>query len=139
MTAIDKINLLKNYINNFKNNIIKKDKTVYEIRNDNFTKKEQLDKVTYDKLDSFRAIDAVKRPIKIDNSNNTFFINHNNENKTVKIKAGEYNLTELSLSIQKKVNEKFGIGKVKLELTASASDRLIYAEDKSKHTVDQKV
>jgi hypothetical protein len=78
---------------------------------------------------NYKVKDAVKRPIRIDNSNNIFFINYKGENKTVRIKPGSYNLTEISLSIQQKVNEEFGIGKVKLKLTGSISDGLIYAED----------
>ncbi len=78
---------------------------------------------------NYNIKDGVKRPIRIDNSNNIFYINYKGENKTVQIKPGSYNLTEISLSIQKKVNEEFGIGKVKLKLTGSISDGLIYAEE----------
>jgi hypothetical protein len=49
----------------------------------------------------------------------------------VKVDPGEYNLTELSREIQRKVNETFGIGKVKVDLTGSGSDRLLMAEDKN--------
>jgi len=76
-------------------------------------------------------IDPIQRPINIDDSNNIFYINHNGENKSIKIEPGEYSLTELSSAIQTKVNESFGMGKVKLNLTASGSDRFIKAEDKS--------
>ena len=78
---------------------------------------------------NYKIKDAVKRPIRIDNSNNIFFINYKGENKTVRIKPGSYNLTEISLSIQQKVNEEFGIGKVKLKMNGSISDGLIYAEE----------
>lgn len=74
--------------------------------------------------------DPIKRPIRVDDSNNIFYINHNGENKTVKVDAGKYNLTELSSEIQRKVNETFGIGKVSVEITGSGSDRVIRAEDK---------
>ncbi|MDZ7672949.1 MAG: hypothetical protein U5K53_08995 [Halanaerobiales bacterium] len=84
---------------------------------------------------NYKIKDAVKRPIRIDNSNNIFFINYKNENKTVKIKPGSYNLTEISLSIQQKVNEEFGIGKVKLKLTGSISDGLIYAEESKSNKI----
>ena len=74
--------------------------------------------------------DPIKRPIRVDDSNNTFYINHNGENKTVKVEAGKYNLTELSSEIQRKANETFGIGKVTVKITGSGSDRVIRAEDK---------
>ena len=77
------------------------------------------------------GIDPVKRPIRVDESNNIFYINHNGENETVKVEPGEYNLTELSGEIQTKVNEEFGINKVKIDLTGSGADRLIRAEDKN--------
>ena len=41
----------------------------------------------------------------------------------------KYNLTELSKEIQVKVNETFGIGKIKVDLTGSRSDRLVRAKD----------
>jgi hypothetical protein len=69
--------------------------------------------------------------IKINESSNILYINHNGENETVKVDPGEYNLTELSREIQRKVNETFGIGKVKVDLTGSGSDRLLMAEDKN--------
>ena len=87
------------------------------------------EKISNKKNQNYKVKDAVKRPIRIDNSNNIFFINYKGENKTVRIKPGSYNLTEISLSIQQKVNEEFGIGKVKLKLTGSISDGLIYAEE----------
>jgi hypothetical protein len=74
--------------------------------------------------------DGLSRPIKINSSNSTFFINHNAQNKSVKIEAGEYNLRELQTALKKKVNEKFGINQISLQLTAAGKDRLIYAEDK---------
>lgn len=83
------------------------------------------------KAKSEAGIDPVKRPIRVDDSNNIFYINHNGENETVKVEPGEYNLTELSSEIQRKVNEEFGINEVKIELTGSGSDRLIRAKDKS--------
>ena len=77
------------------------------------------------------GIDPIKRPIRVDDSNNIFYINYNGENRTVKVEPGEYNLTELSSEIQTRVNEEFGINEVRVELTGSGSDRLIRAEDKS--------
>ena len=107
-------------------------------KGDRFTKSQQPAKVTYD-LEDFAAKDAVKRPIKINNSNNIFFINHNNRNRAVKIDPGEYNLTEIQAAIQQQVNEEFGIGKVSVKMTASGSDRFIYAEDKKEeHVIDKK-
>jgi hypothetical protein len=74
--------------------------------------------------------DGLSRPIKINSSNSTFFINHNAQNKAIKIEAGEYNLRELQTALKKKVNEKFGINQISLQLTAAGKDRFIYAEDK---------
>ena len=108
-------------------------------KGDRFTKSQQPEKVTYD-LEDFAAKDAVKRPIKINNSNNIFFINHNDRNRAVKIDPGEYNLTEIQSAIQQQVNEEFGIGKVSVKMTASGSDRFIYAEDKKEdHVLDEQV
>ena len=104
-----------------------KDKTVKTIDNDNYIYEDPRK----EKARGETGIDPVKRPIKIDDSNNIFYINHNGKNETVKVEPGEYNLTELSNEIQRKVNESFGIGKVKVELTGSGSDRLLMAEDKS--------
>ncbi|MGM0445234.1 MAG: hypothetical protein ACQEQH_02415 [Bacillota bacterium] len=87
------------------------------------------EKITNKTKHNYNIKDTVKRPIRIDNSNNIFYINYKGESKTVRIKPGSYNLTEITLSIKNKVNEEFGIGKVKLKLTGSISDGLIYAED----------
>ncbi len=109
------------------------------VKGDRFTKSQQLEKVTYD-LEDIEIHDAVKRPIKINDSNNIFFINHNDRNKAVKIDPGEYNLTEIQSAIQQQVNEEFGIGKVSLKITASGRDRFIYAEDSSSQKLlDEKV
>ena len=78
---------------------------------------------------NYNKPDPVKRPIKIDNNNNIFFINYKGENKTIKIKPGNYTLTEISVSIKEKINESFGMGKVKLKMTGSISDGLIHAEE----------
>ncbi len=69
------------------------------------------------------------RSIKINNSNNTFFINYRGKNKSVKINPGDYTLTELTHAIQKEVNKLFGIGNVKINLTGSGSDRLVQVSD----------
>jgi len=110
-----------------KQKIIKKRKQKSTKYNDKVEIKQ--DKANNKIKENYKVTDAVKRPIRIDNSNNIFFINYKGENKTVRIKPGSYNLTEISLSIQQKVNEEFGIGKVKLKLTGSISDGLIYAEE----------
>jgi hypothetical protein len=141
MSAIEKTNSVLTQIKNLlvqKLNQPKKTEFQAE-KDDRFTRSQQPAKVTYD-LEDIAAKDAVKRPIKINNSNNIFFINHNNRNRAVKIDPGEYNLTEIQSVIQQQVNEKFGIGKVSLKMTASGSDRFIYAEDKKEeHVLDEQV
>jgi len=108
-------------------------------KGDRFSKSQQPEKVTYD-LEDFATKNGIKRPIKINNSNNIFFINHNNCNRALKIDPGEYNLTEIQPAIQHKANEEFGIGKVSLKITASGSDRFIYAEDSSSEKLlDKKI
>ena len=109
------------------NEKLRRDKIVKKDENDNYIYENP--KKTKDKSEV--GIDPIKRPIRVDDSNNIFYINHNGENETVKVEPGEYNLTELSGEIQSKVNETFGIGKVKVDLTGSGSDRLLMAEDKS--------
>jgi hypothetical protein len=141
MSAVEKTNSVLTQI---KNILVQKlnqpDKTEAQAeKGDRFTKSQQPAKVTYD-LEDFAAKDAVKRPIKINDSNNIFFINHNDRNRAVKIDPGEYNLTEIQSAIQQQVNEEFGIGKVSLKMTASGSDRFIYAEDKKEeHVLDEQV
>ena len=141
MSAVEKTNSVLSQI---KNLLVQKlnqpDKTEAQSeKGDRFTRTQQPEKVTYD-LEDFAAKDAVKRPIKINNSNNIFFINHNNRNRAVKIDPGEYNLTEIQAAIQQQVNEEFGIGKVSVKMTASGSDRFIYAEDKKEvHVLDEQV
>jgi len=141
MSAVEKTNSVLTQI---KNILVQKlnqpDKTEAQAeKGDRFTKSQQTEKVTYD-LEDIAAKDAVKRPIKINDSNNIFFINHNNRNRAVKIDPGEYNLTEIQSAIQQQVNEEFGIGKVSLKMTASGSDRFIYAEDKKEeHVLDEQV
>ena len=141
MSAVEKTNSVLTQI---KNILVQKlnqpDKTEAQAeKGDRFTKSQQTEKVTYD-LEDIAAKDAVKRPIKINDSNNIFFINHNNRNRAVKIDPGEYNLTEMQSAIQQQVNEEFGIGKVSLKMTASGSDRFIYAEDKKEeHVLDEQV
>jgi hypothetical protein len=141
MSAVEKTNSVLSQIKNLlvqKLNQPEKNEAQTE-KGDRFTKSQQPEKVTYD-LEDFAAANAVKRPIKINNSNNIFFINHNNRNRALKIDPGEYNLTEIQAAIQHKANEKFGIGKVNLKMTASGSDRFIYAEDKKEeHVLDEHV
>jgi len=139
MSAIEKTNSVLNQVKNLlvhKLNQSEKTETQSE-KGDKFIKSQQPEKVTYD-LDDFAAKNGIKRPIKINNSNNIFFINHNNRNRALKIDPGEYNLTEIQAAIQHKANEEFGIGKVHLKMTASGSDRFIYAEDKKEeHVLDE--
>ena len=132
MSAVEKTNSVLTQIKNLlvqKLNQPDKTETQPE-KGDRFTKSQQPAKVTYD-LEDIAVHDAVKRPIKINDSNNIFFINHNDRNRAVKIDPGEYNLTEIQSAIQQQVNEEFGIGKVSLKITASGRDRFIYAEDSS--------
>lgn len=132
MSAVEKTNSVLTQIKNLlvqKLNQTEKNEAQLE-KGDRFTKSQQSEKVTYD-LEDIAVHDAVKRPIKINDSNNIFFINHNNRNRAVKIDPGEYNLTEIQSAIQQQVNEEFGIGKVSLKITASGRDRFIYAEDSS--------
>ncbi|CCU80824.1 hypothetical protein HSACCH_02339 [Halanaerobium saccharolyticum subsp. saccharolyticum DSM 6643] len=141
MSAVEKTNSVLSQIKNFfVQKLNQPNQTeVQPEKGDRFTKSQQPAKVTYD-LEDFAVSDAVKRPIKINNSNNIFFINHNNRNKAVKIDPGEYNLTEIQAAIQQQVNEEFGIGKVSVKMTASGSDRFIYAEDKKEeHILDEHV
>ncbi|SFL22329.1 hypothetical protein [Halanaerobium salsuginis] len=139
MSAVEKTNSVLTQIKNLlvqKLNHPEKNEAQPE-KGDRFTKSQQPAKVTYD-LEDFAASDSIKRPIKINNSNNIFFINHNNRNRAVKIDPGEYNLTEIQAAIQQQVNEEFGIGKVSVKMTASGSDRFIYAEDKKEeHVLDE--
>jgi len=141
MSAVEKTNSVLTQI---KNLLVQKlnqpDKTEAQPeKGDRFTKSQQSTKVTYD-LEDIAVHDAVKRPIKINDSNNIFFINHNNRNRAVKINPGEYNLTEIQSAIQQQVNEEFGIGKVSVKMTASGSDRFVYAEDKKEeHVLDEQV
>jgi hypothetical protein len=140
MSAVEKTNSILTQIKNLfvhKSNQLEQTEP-QALKYDRFTKSQQPEKVTYD-LEDLAVHDAIKRPIKINNSNNIFFINHNNRNKAVKIDPGEYNLTEIQSAIQQQVNEEFGIGKVSLKMTASGSDRFIYAEDSSnKKILDKK-
>ncbi|PTX16480.1 hypothetical protein SAMN04488598_12427 [Halanaerobium congolense] len=144
MSAVEKINSvltqIKNVIHNQINQLDERNvQNEKDLKGDRFTKSQQPAKVTYD-LEDIAAKDAVKRPIKINDSNNIFFINHNNRNRAVKIDPGEYNLTEIQAALQHQVNEEFGIGKVSLKMTASGSDRFIYAEDKKEeHVLDEQV
>ena len=141
MSAVEKTNSVLRQI---KNLLVQKlnqpDQTEAQPeKGDRFTKSQQSEKVTYD-LEDIAVHDAVKRPIKINDSNNIFFINHNDRNKAVKIDPGEYNLTEIQAAIQQQVNEEFGIGKVSVKMTASCSDRFIYAEEgNSENLLDEKV
>jgi len=144
MSAVDNSNSVLTQIKNVIHNQINKldernNQNEKALKGDRFTRSQQPEKVTYD-LEDFAASDAVKRPIKINNSNNIFFINHNDRNRAVKIDPGEYNLTEIQAAIQHQVNEEFGIGKVSVKMTASGSDRFIYAEDKKEeHFLDEQV
>lgn len=141
MSAVEKTNSVLTQIKNLlvqKLNQPKKSESQPK-KGDRFTKSQQPEKITYD-LEDFTAKNGIKRPIKINDSNNIFFINHNNRNKAVKIDPGEYNLTEIQAAIQQQVNEEFGIGKVSVKMTASGSDRFIYAEDKKEeHILDKEV
>ena len=141
MSAVEKTNSVLTQIKNLlvqKLNQPKKTEAQSE-KGDRFTKSQQPEKVTYD-LEDFADSDSIRRPIKINDSNNIFFINHNNRNRAVKIDPGEYNLTEIQAAIQQQVNEEFGIGKVSVKMTASGSDRFIYAEDKKEeHILDEQV
>lgn len=132
------LNQIKNLITNQLNQSNQSSKQNKQgLKGDRFTKSHLPEKVTYN-LEDFAASDVVKRPIKINDSNNIFFINHNNRNQAVKIDPGEYNLTEIQSAIQQQVNEEFGIGKVSVKMTASGSDRFIYAEDKKEeHVLDK--
>jgi hypothetical protein len=139
MSVVDNTNSILNQIKNVIVNQPKQSskQNKQDLKGDRFTKSRPTEKVTYD-LDDFTAKNGIKRPIKINNSNNIFFINHNNRNRALKIDPGEYNLTEIQAAIQQKANEEFGIGKVQLKMTASGKDRLIYAEDKKEeHVLDE--
>jgi len=142
MSAVDNTNSILNQIKNVIVNQLNQtnqssEQNKQDLKGDRFTRSQQPEKVTYD-LEDFAASDAVKRPIKINSSNNIFFINHNDRNRAVKIDPGEYNLTEIQAAIQQQVNEEFGIGKVSVKMTASGSDRFIYAEDKKEeHVLDE--
>jgi len=141
MSAVEKSNSVLTQIKNLLDQKVNQpEKTEAQPeKGDIFTKSQQSEKVTYD-LEDIAVHDAVKRPIKINDSNNIFFINHNDRNRAVKIDPGEYNLTEIQSAIQQQVNEEFGIGKVSLKMTASGSDRFIYAEDKKEeHVLDEQV
>ena len=114
MPGIEKINSINSYnrVNLNQQNLndkpaqnenLRKDRIANKIDNENFIYKDPR-RV---KSKSDVGIDLVKRPISIDDSNNIFYINHNGENEVVKVDSGEYNLTELSSEIQRKVNESF--------------------------------
>ena len=142
MSAVDNTNSILNQIKNvivnqFNQPDQSSEQNKQDIKGDRFTKSQPAEKVTYD-LEDFAVKNGIKRPIKINNSNNIFFINHNNRNRALKIDPGEYNLTEIQAAIQQQVNEEFGIGKVSVKMTASGSDRFIYAEDKKEeHVLDE--
>jgi len=144
MSAVDNTNSILSQIKNVIINQLNRldqnsEQNKQDLKGDRFTKSQQPEKVTYD-LEDIAVHDAVKRPIKINDSNNIFFINHNDRNKAVKIDPGEYNLTEIQSAIQQQVNEEFGIGKVSLKMTVSGSDRFIYADDKKEeHVLDEQV
>ncbi|TDS27000.1 hypothetical protein [Halanaerobium congolense] len=144
MSAVDNTNSVLTQIINVIHNQInqpdeRNDQNEKVLKGDRFNKSQQPEKVTYD-LEDFAAKDSIKRPIKINDSNNIFFINHNDRNRAVKIDPGEYNLTEIQAAIQQQVNEEFGIGKVSVKMTASCSDRFIYAEEgNSENLLDEKV
>jgi len=144
MSAVDNTNSILNQIKKVIVNQIKQPdqrtgQNKQDLKGDRFTKSQPAEKVTYN-LEDFAAKNGIKRPIKINNSNNIFFINYNNRNRALKIDPGEYNLTEIQAAIQHKANEEFGIGKFQLKMTASGKDRLIYAEDKKEdHIVDKEV
>jgi len=138
MPEIDGINLVNTYSREYLIQSNPKDNSVQNEKQNVVRGNKNLKNNNYIYEDPRKArakgeagIDPVKRPIRVDESNNIFYINHNGKNETVKVEPGEYNLTELSNEIQRKVNESFGIGKVKVELTGSGSDRLLMAEDKS--------
>jgi len=118
MSAVEKTNSVLTQIKNVIQNQLNQSKQSSEqnnqdLKGDRFTRSQQPEKVTYD-LEDIAVHDAVKRPIKINDSNNIFFINHNDRNRAVKIDTGEYNLTEIQSAIQQQVNEEIGIGKVSL-------------------------
>ena len=138
MPGINGINPVNTYSKEYMTQSNSKDKTVQNEKQNVVREKKNLKNNNYIYEDPRKAkarseigIDPVKRPIRVDESNNIFYINHNGENETVKVEPGEYNLTELSGEIQTKVNEEFGINKVKVDLTGSGADRLIRAEDKN--------
>jgi len=135
MTEINKIGINLNQIykyNEYKNNkkkkdeennsVIKERKDKLDINNEEKNKNNSINK-------NYSVPDSIKRPIKINKNNSTFFINYKGKNKKVDVKPGKYTLTEINLTIKDQVNEKFGINKVKLKLTGTISDRLIYAEE----------
>jgi len=137
MSGIDEINPVSTYSREYLNQSNPKYKSVQNEKQNIVRRNKNLKNKNYiyenprnAKTKSEAGIDPIKRPIRVDESNNIFYINHNGENETVKVEPGEYNLTELSGEIQQKVNETFGIGKVTVELTGSGSDRVIRAEDK---------
>lgn len=136
------VNNTKSILNQIKNLMIKQpnkpgnnsEKNKQDLKRDRFTKSQPTEKVTYS-LEDLAGSDTIKRPIKINTSNNIFFINHNNRNHALEIEPGEYNLTEIQAAIQQQANEEFGIGKVSLKMTASGKDNLIYAEDKKEENI----
>ena len=103
-----------------------------EIKSINDEKKKFL------KNERINPSDKTKRPIKINKNNSTFFINYKGENKKIQVEPGNYTLTEISLSIKEKVNESFGINEMKLELTGTISDRLIYAKENETNKISIK-
>ena len=92
----------------------------------------------FHKNERINPSDKIKRPIKINKNNSIFFINFKGENKKIQVEPGNYTLTEISLSIKEKVNESFGINEMKLELTGTISDRLIYAKENETNKISIK-
>jgi len=129
------ISLIKDHFEFMQQNKDKPHKKSEKLESDKITQKRDFLKgLTYQnpaELNKKDRIDPVKRPIKIDQSKNIFYINHQGKNKAVKVEEGEYTLDELSSILQKKVNEEFGMGSIKVDLTGSGYDRLVNAEDKN--------
>lgn len=140
MLGIEKLNFsigYSNYYNTKSSNRVDNNITPGNGRSAD-VKPEKLENTIYKKPErAFKLkpeyVDPIKRPLQIGKSNNIFYINYNGKNETVKVDPGEYTLTELSLTIQKEVDELFGSGKIKVDLTASGSDRLLQARDSKIH------
>ncbi|MFW5891307.1 MAG: hypothetical protein ACOCUI_03730, partial [bacterium] len=80
MSAVDNTNSILNQIKEVIVNQLKQpdqssEQNKQDLKGDRFTKSQPTEKVTYD-LEDFAAKNGIKRPIKINNSNNIFFINH---------------------------------------------------------------